>query len=244
MERIIIENLSKQFRIGAEKKLSALGRIFEAISGKSPTKTILAIDDVSLTVGAGELVGIIGKNGSGKSTLLRLVAGIYRPSSGRIETHGKIISLINLYIGLKQRLTMRDNIYLIGSLLGMGRKDIKKKFDDMVGFAELHRFVNTKISQFSMGMTQRLVFSIAINADPEILLLDEIFEVGDEGFKKKSADKIRELVRQGVTVVLVSHELDLIKKYCDKAILMDNGKIADKGNSKQIIENYLRNYND
>ncbi|MFC1504730.1 ABC transporter ATP-binding protein [Spirochaetota bacterium] len=240
MERIILKNVSKKFRIGFQKKQSILGRIINTISGRIPTKIILAIDNISFTAQSGDIIGLIGKNGSGKSTFLRLIAGIYLRNEGEISTHGKIISLINLSIGLKLRLTMKDNIYLIGSLLGLGYKDIKNRFDRIVEFAELDKYINTKISQLSSGMRERLVFSIAINANPDIILLDEVFEVGDEDFKKKSARKIRELAKNGATIFLVSHELWMIEKYCNRAVLMNNGKIVDQGDGKSIIREYIK----
>lgn len=239
MERIIFENVSKEFWIGFNKKRSTLGRIFDTIFGRIPTTKLVAVDAVSFKVNSGELLAIIGKNGSGKSTLLRLVAGIYRPESGIITTKGKIISLINLYIGLKLRLTMRDNIFMIGSLFDLSRKDIKDRFNQIVDFAGLAQFVNTKLSQFSSGMIQRLVFSIAINSNPEILLLDEVFEVGDEDFKKKSSDKIKELVKNGVTVLLVSHDLDMIRKHCPRTMLMSKSKLVDIGSTELIIQKYF-----
>ena len=242
MERVHIKNLYKQFRIGFKKKQSTLARVIRAISGRVPTKKILAVDDVSFTARPGETIGIIGKNGSGKSTLLRLISGIYKKNRGKIMTNGKIISLINLYIGFKLRLTMRDNVYLIGSLFGLTRKDIKERFRNIAEFAELGQYVNTKLSQFSSGMRQRLVFSIGIHADPKILLLDEVFEIGDKDFRNKSSQKIKELVKNGTTVLLVSHELDLIEKYCDRVIWMEEGRIVKSGKSKKVVRAYLRNH--
>jgi ABC-type polysaccharide/polyol phosphate transport system ATPase subunit len=225
MQRIIIENLSKNFRIGFAKNQSVLERFYSFFSGKEPQKTICALDNVCLKVDSGEILGIIGKNGSGKSTLLRVIAGIYKYDAGKLETSGKIVSLINLYIGLSLRLNMKDNIFLTSSLLGMGQEDIKKSFDSIVEFSGLKEFTETKLYQFSMGMLQRLVFSIAIHANPEILLLDEIFEVGDEDFRQKSGNKIVELVKKGASVVLVSHDMEMIKRHCNRVILMDKGKI-------------------
>jgi ABC-type polysaccharide/polyol phosphate transport system ATPase subunit len=238
MERIIIENISKEFKIGFRRKQSVLARILNTIFGRIPTKKLLAIENLSFTANSGEIIGIIGKNGSGKSTLLRLIAGIYKPTQGNIETNGKIISLINLNIGLKPRLTLKDNLYLVGALFDLGRKDIKQRFNKIVEFAGLTQFTNTKISQFSTGMTQRLVFSIAAHANPEILLLDEVFEVGDEDFRKKSSNKIKELAKNGATVLLVSHELWMIEKYCNKVIWIDKGNIKKQGKTKEIVKEY------
>jgi ABC-type polysaccharide/polyol phosphate transport system ATPase subunit len=186
--RIIVENISKKFKIGFKKNQGALERFISFFSGKEPKKTIHALKDVSFEVRKGEIVGIIGENGSGKSTLLRVIAGIYKQDEGKIITNGKVISIINLVIGLHLRLTMKDNILLISSFFGLSQKEIEKRFDSIVEFAELESFVNTKIYQFSEGMKQRLAFSIAIYCNPEILLLDEVFEVGDESFRKKSTE--------------------------------------------------------
>jgi len=243
MEGIIVENLYKEFRIGFKKKQSALARIFSLISGRIPTRKILAINNISFKAHAGEITGIIGKNGSGKSTLLRLISGIYKEDQGKITTNGKIISLINLIVGLKTSLTVKDNTYLIGSLFDLGKKDIEKKFNEITGFAELDQYANTKVSQLSIGMRQRMVFSIAVNANPKILLLDEVFEVGDESFKNKSAKKIKELVKNGVTIVLVSHDLRLIEKYCDRVIWMEKGKIVKQGHNKEVVKEYLKDTN-
>ena len=188
-KRIIVENVSKKFQIGFKKNQSALERVIDLFSGKEPKKTIQALKDVSFTAEKGEIVGIIGENGSGKSTLLRLIAGIYRQDEGSIIANGKIISVISLVIGLHPRLTLKDNIFLVGSFFGLSQKEIKEKFNSIIEFAELENFVNTKIYQFSEGMKARLAFSIAIHCTPDILLLDEVFEVGDENFRKKSAEK-------------------------------------------------------
>jgi ABC-type polysaccharide/polyol phosphate transport system ATPase subunit len=238
MKRIIVENISKKFKIGFKKNQSALANIISVFSGREPKKIIWALKNVSFQAQAGEIIGIIGENGSGKSTLFRIIAGIYNQEEGKIKIDGTLISLINLYVGLKERLTMKENIYLIGSLFGLSIKEIKKRFNSIVKFAELENFVNTKIYQFSLGMMERLTFSIASHSDPEILLLDEAFEIGDENFKKKSAKKITELVKRGATVILVSHELWLIEKYCDKIIWLDKGEIIKQGEPKEIIKEY------
>ncbi len=240
MKRIIVNNLNKNFKIGFRPSQSFLSRVASVISGKEPKKNLKAIDNVSLELNSGEIVGIIGTNGSGKSTLLRIIAGIYNYDSGEVIINGKIISLINLRIGLKERLTMKENIFLVGSYFGVSQKEIKKKLNSIVEFSGLKKFMNTKIYQFSLGMIQRLAFSIAINTNSEILLLDEVFEVGDEEFRRKSANEIKELIKTGVSVILVSHDLDMIKKHCDKVILMHKGKIIKIGNPREIIGKYSK----
>ena len=239
MERIIINDVSKEFKIGFKKNQSALAKIISIFSGKEPKKSFWVLKNTTFNAKAGEMIGIIGKNGSGKSTLLRVIARIYEKDDGIIKTNGKIISLINLNIGLQDRLTMKDNIYLCCSLFDLSIKDINQRFKSIAKFAELEDFVNTKVYQFSSGMLQRLAFSIAIHCNPEILILDEVFEVGDEDFKKKSSDKIKGLVRNGATVLLVSHDLESIKKNCNRVIWMDRGKIIKEGKPTEIIKEYM-----
>jgi ABC-type polysaccharide/polyol phosphate transport system ATPase subunit len=241
MERIIIENLNKEFKIGLRIQRSALSRLASFLNGRESKKIIKVIDNVSLRIVSGEMVGIIGTNGSGKSTLLRIIAGIYKQDSGKVSVKGNVISLINLYVGLKERLTMKENIFLVGSLFGLEQKEIKEKFDVIVKFSGLGEFVNTKLYQFSEGMKQRLSFSVAINANPDVLLLDEVFEIGDEDFKEKSVKKIKEMISAGACVVLVSHDLEVLKKHCSRVMWIEKGKIKETGDSKEIIEKYQKN---
>ncbi len=240
MKKIILDQVSKKFRIGFTKNQTALARVASTLSGREPQKELWALKDVTLTVDSGTILGILGENGSGKSTLLRVIAGIYQADGGAIKTNGKIISLIGLNIGLQDRLTMKDNIHLCCSMFGLSRKTIRERFDEIVDYAELNEFTNTKLYQFSSGMLQRLAFSMAIHCNPEILLLDEIFEVGDEHFKKKSTETLKKLVGKGATILLVTHELWMIQKYCDKAIWMEEGKIKRHGNTEDVIPNYLQ----
>ncbi len=240
MKRIIVENISKKFRIGFKRNQSALARIISLLSGREQKRVLQALRNISFSVKSKEIVGIIGSNGSGKSTLLRVLGGIYPKYTGKKVMNGKIVSLIGLGQGLRDRLTMKENIYLVGSLFGLAQKTIRQRFNSIVSFAGLQEFVNTKLYQFSDGMAQRLAFSIAIHCDPDILLLDEIFAVGDEDFRNKSAKKIQELVKNGSTAILVSHELWMIEKYCDKVIWMDKGKIIKEGIPKEILREYKK----
>jgi ABC-type polysaccharide/polyol phosphate transport system ATPase subunit len=224
IKRVSVNNVSKQFMIGHSKNMGALARLVSFFSGREPKTMIFPLKNFSLDVYSGQIVGIMGDNGSGKSTLLRIIAGIYSPDGGEILINGKIISLINLTAGLKERLTMKENIFLCCSLFGLSQKDVKEKFDQIVSFSGLKEFVDTKIYQFSEGMKQRISFSIAVNCNPDILLLDEVFEVGDEDFKEKSAEKIQQIVKSGVCVILVSHNAELVNKYCTNVInLCKNG---------------------
>lgn len=240
MERIIVENVSKKFKIGFKKNQSALARFVSLFSGIEPKRIIWALKEVSFSVSSEKIVGIVGKNGSGKSTLLRIIAGIYDVDSGKVSTNGKIVSLINLSMGLKEKLMMEDNIYICCSLLGLSIKEIKKRFNSIVEFSELGNFIDTKIYQFSEGMKQRLAFSIAIHCYPDILLLDEVFEVGDKEFKVKSTKKIKEFTKNGTTVLLVSHGLDIVERYCDRVIWLDEGRIVRIGDTKEVLNEYQR----
>jgi ABC-type polysaccharide/polyol phosphate transport system ATPase subunit len=240
MERIIINNISKKFRIGCNRNTSFLAKTLSFFSGKEAKRTIDVLKNVSIKVNPGEIVGIIGDNGSGKSTLLRIIAGIYEPDSGEIIIRGKTVSLINLSAGLKERLTMKENIFLVSSLFGLSYSEIKKKFNSIVSFSELNSFLNTKLYQFSSGMLQRVAFSVAVHSNPDILLLDEVFEVGDENFRKKSAEKIKKLVTEGCSAILVSHDKEIIKKYCDRVVWLEEGKINKIGEPADIFDKYVK----
>jgi len=240
MKRVIFDNVSKAFRIGFKKRQSALSRFASIFSGKEQKRSFWVLKNISFDAEAGEMIGIIGKNGSGKSTLLRVIAGIYSKDKGTIVTNGNMISLIGLFAGLKEKLSTKDNIYLCCSIFGLNYKTIKKKFSPIIEFAELGDFINTKIYQLSTGMRHRLVFSIAIHCDPEILLLDEVFAGEDENFKKKSAQKINKLIKSGTTVLLATHYLEIVErqlgKQCDKILLMKEGRLVVLGNTRSAIE--------
>lgn len=240
MERVVVKNVSKKFKIGFKKNQGTLERATSILSGREPKQEIWALKDVSFTAHTGEIVGIIGPNGSGKSTLLRVIAGIHDKDSGTVEINGNLISLIGLSIGLKERLTMKENIYLCCSLFGLSQQATKERADSITEFAELENFINTKIYQFSEGMKQRLAFSIAMHCDPEILLLDEVFEIGDDSFKTKSIEKIKELMKSGTTILLATHYLDIVKRHlgkqCDKILLMEEGEHVVFGNTRSAME--------
>jgi len=239
MERIILDNVSKKFWIGVKKNQNSLQQIISLISGREPKKNFFALKEVSFSVHEKEIVGIIGKNGSGKSTLMRIISKIYKKDSGKIFSQGKILPMIGLYLALNPRLTMKDNIFLTGLLVGMSQNEIKMKYKSIVEYAGLGNFENTKIYQFSEGMKQRLAFSIAIHTDSDIYLLDEVFEVGDEDFKKKSAETLRRKAEKGASIIFVTHDLEMIKKYCNKIIWLEKGKIKKIG-GKEVVEEYKK----
>ena len=237
-KKISMEGISKRFKIGFRKRDGFLRKIIGMVSGREPKRIIKALDNVSVSVYGGEVLGIVGENGGGKSTLLRIMAGIYKADSGRGFVRGKVVSLLNLGAGLKTRLSMRDNIFLVGSLFGLSKKEIKRSFKSIVGFSDLGGFEDTKLYQFSEGMKERLAFSITIHCKPDILLLDEVFAVGDEEFRVKSAEKIKHLASSGAAVVFVSHELWMIEKFCDRVIWIEGGKIKKRGGSQEIVKEY------
>ncbi len=243
---IEVKKVSKSFRTNFQKGILALSHLVnikENFGIKS--NSFEALKEVSFDVEKGEVLGIIGKNGSGKSTLLRILAEVYKPSVGEVVSKGSVFYLTAAGIGLMEKLTMKDNIFLVGSVMGLSQKRIREIYDEIVDFSELKDFVNLKIKQFSAGMIGRLGFSISVfcmkNKDVDILLLDEVFGSGvDYEFENKAIAKMEELITGGATVVMVSHDLELMKKYCSRIIWLDNGAIREDGLPDSIIEKYKR----
>lgn len=240
-EKIIVKNISKNFDF--EKKQNS-GFLAKLLFWKDKTsKKINAINDVSFKAMSKENVGIIGKNGSGKSTLLRILAKVYSPDSGEVEAKGKVIFLSGLGHGLKSKLTMKDNIFLVGSILGLSQKSIKDKLDEIVEFSGLEEFVDMKLYKFSSGMVTRLNFSIGVHClehhNPDILLLDEVFSAGgDIEFKEKVTKKMQEFLSKGTTIIMASHDLVTAEKHCDKIIWLDKGSIKKQGKPSEVLEEY------
>jgi len=240
---IKVINLSKKFNIGFKKDQGALARVVSFISGRETKKELKVFSGISFDVSAGQVLGVIGRNGSGKTTLLRIIAGIYEPDGGKIITAGKVDYLSGFAGGLSPKLTMEENIYLIGSVLGLSHKDVNMKINEIVEFSGLKKFLYTKVYQFSSGMVARLAFSSTIfcldYTKPDILLLDEVFGIGaDIDFEDKAIKKIGELIKCGSTVVLASHNLKIIEDYCDKAFIIGNGKIVKEGQPASIVAFY------
>ncbi|MFA6227374.1 MAG: ATP-binding cassette domain-containing protein [Candidatus Paceibacterota bacterium] len=245
MKRIEVKNVSKIFHTSFKKDESALSHIINFIKGNRDKKDIVVLENISFDVNSGEILGIIGRNGSGKSTLLRLIAEVYEPNSGKIMTSGKVIYLTGLGQGTSSKLTMRENIYLMGSVMGLSQRDIKNKFEDIVAFSGLRDFVDMKVYQFSRGMISRLNFSTIIHCvrhhNPDILLLDEVLSGGgDIEFQEKAIEKMEELIKSGATVIMVSHGLNTIKEYCDKVIWLEKGKILKEGPPDDIAREYMQ----
>jgi ABC-2 type transport system ATP-binding protein len=197
-----------------------------------------ALKNINITIKKGERLGIIGANGSGKTTLLKLITGITAPTTGAIETNGKVISLIDLEAGFHPDLTGVQNIYLNGTLLGLSKKEIDKKLQAIIEFADIGKFIDASLFTYSSGMVLRLGFSIAINTNPDILILDENLTVGDKEFREKSFKKIKEFLDSGKTMVVASHEMWLIKDLCTKVVLLDGGKVVKAGDTKNILRFY------
>lgn len=232
-----VQNISKSFHLARRKRDSIREYLAHPLT-KTEYNTLQALKEVSFDVRKGEFLGIIGKNGSGKSTLLRILAGIYEPDTGSIIRHGKISPFLELGVGFNPELTGRENVYLSGSILGLRRKQINQVYEHIVSFAEVERFMDQPLKNFSSGMTVRLAFSLAIHSVADILLLDEVLAVGDQEFQAKCFDVFKNFKRDGKTIILVSHSLDVMKDFCDRVIWIEQGKIIAQGLPAEMITRY------
>lgn len=241
MYAIEIERVSKKFRKYTNKEISTIKDLFvKGIFRKDTfdTETFWALRDVSFNIPKGKMVGIIGSNGSGKSTLLRLLAGIMSPTSGSIKAKGRVAALIELGAGFHPELSGRENVFINGIILGLSKKEIRDRFDEIVRFAGLEDFIDSPVKTYSSGMYMRLGFAIAINVDPDILLIDEILAVGDEEFQHKCHHKINEFKRKGKTLVFVSHDLNSVERFCDEVIWLEDGYLKAGGLPRMVIDKY------
>ncbi|HEX5272574.1 MAG TPA: ABC transporter ATP-binding protein [Gemmataceae bacterium] len=251
-----VENLSKQYRIGASRAGYRTLResVMEAASpsawlrrlrglaagGGEPRNTFWALRGVSFQVEPGEVVGIIGRNGAGKSTLLKTLSRIVEPTDGRVEIRGRVGSLLEVGTGFHHELTGRENIFLNGAILGMTRREILRKFDEIVAFAEVERFIDTPVKHYSSGMYVRLAFAVAAHLEPEVLIVDEVLAVGDANFQKRCLGKMREVSSSGRTVLFVSHNMAAVAELTGKAILLDEGRVVGAGEPAAMIDRYLK----
>src|SRR6202167_2644234 len=210
-----------------------------AINGHS--RFIWALKDVNFEVRQGEVVGLIGRNGAGKSTLLKILARITRPTEGHAEIHGRVGSLLEVGTGFHSELTGRENVYMSGAILGMRKTEIDRKFDEIVAFSEVERFLDTPLKHYSSGMQMRLAFAVAAHLEPEILFIDEVLAVGDASFQKKCLGKMNEVTNEGRTIVFVSHNTAALRKLCPRAILIEGGRIVENGHSDEVVSHYLQN---
>ena len=240
---ITLEQVSKVYRrYGYERRFATLKSALltgSLVRHLSPRESFRALDDVSLTVEAGTTCGIIGRNGSGKSTLLKLVAGITRPTSGQVRVGGRVSALIELGAGFHPEISGRENVFINGVMLGMSRREIDRRFQEIVEFAEIEDFIDAPVKTYSSGMYLRLGFAVAVHVDPEVLIVDEVLAVGDEGFSLKCLDKFAEFKRRGKTILFVSHALSMVERFCDEAVWLDGGRKRMVGDPKRVVQMYL-----
>ena len=235
------KNISMKFNLGIEKGFSIKQFFVDLLSFKRRKKVkndFYALTDVNFQVKRGEVIGLIGSNGAGKSTLLKVVAGVMKPTKGKIEVKGNVCPMIELGAGFDYDLTARENIYLNGAILGYSKEFIEKKFNEIIDFSELSDFLNVPVKNFSSGMIARLAFSIATIVDPEVLIVDEILSVGDLAFQQKSEEKMKSMIGGGTTVLYVSHSIDSIKSLCDRVIWLEHGKIVEIGDPRVVCKKY------
>ncbi len=235
---IKVESVSKTFRLPHEKTTSIKGALINLTRHKRGYEKQQVLKDVSFEIKKGQFFGIVGRNGSGKSTMLKLLAGIYSADSGSIQVNGKLTPFIELGVGFNPELTGRENVYLNGALLGFNRREMAALYNDIVEFAELHRFMDQKLKNYSSGMQVRLAFSIAIRAQSDILVLDEVLAVGDAIFQQKCFEYFKDLKREKKTVVLVSHDSTALQQYCDNSILLNDGVIISRGQIGHVLNIY------
>jgi len=243
-----VEHLSKHYELGArvvgyatlrESLTNAVRTGFNGLQRRKTKESIWALRDVSFTVSAGEVVGIIGQNGAGKSTLLKILSRITEPTTGRAELYGRAGSLLEVGTGFHPELSGRENIFLNGAILGMTRPEIQRKFDEIVAFAELEKFLDTPVKRYSSGMYMRLAFAVAAYLDPEILVVDEVLAVGDAMFQKKCLGRMRDISSEGRTVLFVSHNMAAIRSLCSRGILLSGGRKVFEGTANECVDHYL-----
>ena len=238
MQSISVNNISKLFRIPHERRTTVLQKGIGLFSRKKEFEEFWALQDVSFDVSRGETFGIIGRNGSGKSTLLKILSRVLYPDSGSITMEGKVASFLELGVGFQPELTASENVFIYAAILGMSRRETNAVYDDIFEFAELKKFEDMKLKNFSNGMYLRLAFSTATNCQPDIILIDEVLAVGDEAFQRKCFGRIREFQEQGKTIILVSHDLISVESLCTRTLLLDGGRVISLGPTAGVLEQY------
>ena len=228
-----VRNVSKRFRLAHGQYNSLKERLIHG-GKRQNVEDFWALDEVSLTVGQGETLGILGRNGSGKSTLLKCICGVLQPTKGEVAVRGKLAGLLELGAGFQQDLTGRENIYLNGSLLGMSKREVDRAFDAIVDFSELEEFIDGPVKFYSSGMAVRLGFAVAVNVDPDVLVVDEVLAVGDERFQRKCIDRVNQFQKEGRTILLVTHAADTVRSICDRGIVLSHGRMVAEGEPGEV----------
>lgn len=234
---IEVNDVDKSFKVYYDKANTLKERILFWNRNRHEVREVLS--DITLTIKRGETVALVGVNGSGKSTLLKLMTQIIYPDKGTIKTYGKLVSLLELGAGFHPDFSGRENIYFNASIFGLSKKEIDERLDDIIAFSELGEYIDNPVRTYSSGMYMRLAFSIAINVDAEILLIDEILAVGDQHFQERCYEKMMELKKEGKTMVFVTHSMSAVKKFCDRAVWLSNGRIRMDGSTEEVVEEYL-----
>jgi len=234
----VVRDLWEEFRI-SEDRSRTVKEVVAKLHFSKGMRRIWALQEVSFEIGQGETVGLLGENGSGKSTLLKCMAGILPPTKGEVLVGGTVSSLIELGAGFHPDLTGRENAMLTGSLFGLPKSHLQRSFDSIVDFAEMEDSIDLPVRSYSSGMYARLAFSLAVHVEPDLLLVDEVLAVGDESFQRKCADRLAELGGEGMTIVFVSHDLDLARRICRRSLLLSHGRLLDDGETSKIIDEYL-----
>lgn len=239
-----LDNVGMEFFLPAQKIDSFKEFIIRLFKGKAEKQKHTVLENISFAIKRGESIGLIGHNGAGKSTLLKILTGIMRPTSGTVEVHGSVAPLLNLGAGFDYEATAKENVYLNAAILGYSKKEIESKYKEIVEWAELTEYMDVPLKNFSSGMVARLGFAIAMDVNPDILLVDEVLSVGDENFRKKCAEKIDELRAKGVTFVIVSHNMAQIKKLCQKAVWIEESKMQAFGDVNEVCDMYIKYCNE
>lgn len=235
---LVVDHVSMKFNLSEEKVDSIKEYIIRLIRGNLKYNEFWALRDVSFTLNAGDRLGILGLNGAGKSTLLKVIAGVFKPTEGVVRRYGKVVPLLELGAGFDKQYTGRENIYLYGAVLGYSRQYIDEKFEAIVKFSGLRKFIDVPIKNYSSGMKSKLGFAIATIAEPEILILDEVLSVGDVKFRRKSMRRIKRMMAGGTTVLFVSHSTDQVRKICNKAMILEQGKVIAYGDMEEVVSLY------
>jgi ABC-2 type transport system ATP-binding protein len=229
VQAVEVDGVSKRFRLNHERYTSLKERVIHLGRRRSSSEDFWALRDISFDVEVGETMGLLGHNGSGKSTLLKCVAGILRPTGGEIVTRGRIASLLELGAGFHPDLTGRENVYLNAQILGLRNRDIERRFDEIVAFAELEQFIDQQVKHYSSGMYVRLGFAVAVNVEPDVLIVDEVLSVGDESFQRKCIERVRQFQKEGRTILFVTHAADQVRQLCDRAVVLHHGEVVHIG---------------